>query len=131
MKTPWFLSVKRAYVSRLFDAVLVVVYVQLQEAIYYICHFLQSGDILSMPVPSSYNDITEERWLRDFVGWVWYEKQFYAPPSWRATSRRVVLRFDSVFYRCKVVSLSIKYHPFRVIKKYNTPSRNSILLAYF
>jgi len=57
-----------------------------------------------MPVPSSYNDITEERWLRDFVGWVWYEKVFYVPPSWNATPKRVVLRFDSVSYRCKVVS---------------------------
>ncbi|XP_020613653.1 beta-glucuronidase-like isoform X1 [Orbicella faveolata] len=55
-----------------------------------------------MPVPSSYNDITEERWLRDFVGWVWYEKVFYVPPSWNATPKRVVLRFDSVSYRCKV-----------------------------
>ena len=61
--------------------------------------------MLSMPVPSSYNDVTEERWLRDFIGWVWYDKQFYVPPSWLANNKRVVLRFDSVFYRCKVVSL--------------------------
>lgn len=57
-----------------------------------------------MPVPSSYNDITEERWLRDFIGWVWYEKMFYVPPSWITTPKRVILRFESVFYHCKVVS---------------------------
>lgn len=57
-----------------------------------------------MPVPSSYNDITEERWLRDFIGWVWYEKAFYVPPSWITTPKRVILRFESVFYHCKVVS---------------------------
>lgn len=57
-----------------------------------------------MPVPSSYNDITEERWLRDFIGWVWYEKVFHVPPSWITTPKRVILRFESVFYHCKVVS---------------------------
>lgn len=64
---------------------------------------MQVGDVLAMPVPSSYNDVTEDRWLRDFVGWVWYEKVFYVPSSWKSTSKRVVLRFDNVFYRCKVV----------------------------
>lgn len=65
-----------------------------------------------MPVPSSYNDITEERWLRDFIGWVWYEKQFYVPSSWTVTQKRVVLRFESVFYRCKVVSVLFYLEPF-------------------
>lgn len=58
-----------------------------------------------MPVPSSYNDITEERWLRDFIGWVWYEKTFYVPPSWAAANNRVVLRFENVYYHSKVVRL--------------------------
>ncbi|KAL9981667.1 hypothetical protein ACROYT_G010405 [Oculina patagonica] len=72
------------------------------EEMWYSLPLAQIGDVLSMPVPSSYNDITEERWLRDFVGWVWYEKIFYVPPSWKTTPKRVVLRFDSVSYRCKV-----------------------------
>ncbi|KAK2574053.1 Beta-glucuronidase [Acropora cervicornis] len=72
------------------------------EEMWYSMPLAQSGDVLSMPVPSSYNDVTEERWLRDFIGWVWYDKQFYVPPSWLANNKRVVLRFDNVFYRCKV-----------------------------
>ncbi|XP_022808391.1 beta-glucuronidase-like [Stylophora pistillata] len=72
------------------------------DEMWYSLPLAQVGDVLSMPVPSSYNDITEDRWLRDFVGWVWYEKVFYVPPSWKSVSKRVVLRFDNVFYRCKV-----------------------------
>ncbi|KXJ11682.1 Beta-glucuronidase [Exaiptasia diaphana] len=57
-----------------------------------------------MPVPSSFNDITEMRWLKNFVGWVWYERQFYIPMAWSAQvdSLRIVLRFGSVNYYCKV-----------------------------
>lgn len=51
-----------------------------------------------MPVPSSYNDITEDRKLRDFIGWVWYEKEVYVPRSWETNTTRVVLRFESANY---------------------------------
>ena len=30
-----------------------------------------SGDVRPMPVPSSFNDITQEREIRDHVGWSW------------------------------------------------------------
>lgn len=63
----------------------------------------QSGDVIQMPVPSSFNDVTEERWLRDFVGWVWYEREVYVPWVWSDPQIRVVLRFESVHYYCKVV----------------------------
>jgi hypothetical protein len=36
-----------------------------------------------MPVPASYNDITQSKQLRDFVGWVWYETEFYVPTEWQ------------------------------------------------
>ena len=56
-----------------------------------------------MPVPSSYNDITTDTGLRDFVGWVWYEREFYVPQD--ITNKRVVLRIDSAHYNTIVVSI--------------------------
>ena len=59
-----------------------------------------------MPVPSSYNDITEDRNLRDFIGWVWYEKEVYAPRAWSSNDTRVVLKFEAANYNTIVVSES-------------------------
>ena len=47
-----------------------------------------------MPVPASYNDITQDANLRDHIGDVWYEKMFFVPPSWK--DKNVLLRFGSV-----------------------------------
>ena len=63
--------------------------------------FFQTGEVIPMPVPSSYNDITQNKTLRDFVGWAWYETEFYVPTEW--LNRRVVLRFDSAHYNTIVV----------------------------
>ena len=30
-----------------------------------------SGHVIDMPVPASYNDITQDSKIRDFVGWAW------------------------------------------------------------
>ena len=30
-----------------------------------------SNRVIDMPVPASYNDITQDREIRDFVGWAW------------------------------------------------------------
>ncbi len=61
-----------------------------------------------MPVPSSYNDITQDRKLRDFVGWVWYDKQLYVSKSWKDADKiRAVLRIESCSYYCIVVCLFI------------------------
>lgn len=51
-------------------------------------------NVIDMPVPSSYNDITTDPELRDHVGWVWYERTFAVPRLWR--DQRIVLRFGSV-----------------------------------
>lgn len=51
-----------------------------------------------MPVPSSYNDVTQDKRLRDFLGWVWYQRTFHVPESWKREKRRIFLRFDSVNY---------------------------------
>merc|ERR1719234_1051929 len=61
---------------------------------------LQGDDVLLMPVPSSYNDITTDSAVRDFLGWAWYDHHFYAPPGWQ--NKRVVLRFGSVHYTAVV-----------------------------
>ena len=57
-------------------------------------------DCIEMPVPASYNDITTDRALRDHVGWVWYEKDFYIPSDW--IDKRLVLRFGSVTHHAVV-----------------------------
>ncbi|MGA2142902.1 MAG: beta-glucuronidase [Brevinematales bacterium] len=47
-----------------------------------------------MPVPSSYNDITQDASIRDHAGDAWYERSFFIPGSWKG--RRVVIRAGSV-----------------------------------
>lgn len=66
--------------------------------------FLQmSGHYERMPVPSSFNDITERREVRDYSGWVWYDRKFFVPSTWSAASGGVtLLRFGSVNYLASV-----------------------------
>jgi len=61
-----------------------------------------------MPVPSSYNDITADGALRDFVGWVWYETDFYVSKDW-FDGRNIFLRFGSAHYNTIVVSYNTSY----------------------
>ena len=72
--------------------------------------FFQTGPVIPMPVPSSYNDVTQDKRLRDFVGWAWYETQAYISPLWKM--QRVVLRFDSVHYFANVVSYFLTFFKF-------------------
>ncbi|XP_017149265.1 beta-glucuronidase [Drosophila miranda] len=58
-------------------------------------------EILPMPVPASYNDITTDNNLRDHVGTVWYERTFFVPRYW-IENRRTWLRFGSVHYAAVV-----------------------------
>ena len=62
----------------------------------------QTGPVIPMPVPSSFNDITTDRKLQHFVGWAWYDREFYAASDWE--NKRVVLRIDSAHYNTIVVS---------------------------
>uniref|UniRef100_A0A2K5R7X3 Glucuronidase beta n=1 Tax=Cebus imitator TaxID=2715852 RepID=A0A2K5R7X3_CEBIM len=56
----------------------------------------ESGPTLDMPVPSSFNDISQDWRLRHFVGWVWYEREVTLPERWTQDLRtRVVLRIGS------------------------------------
>jgi beta-glucuronidase len=52
---------------------------------------------IPMPVPASYNDITQERSLRDHIGDVWYERSFFVPSAWQG--RRVMLHFASATHK--------------------------------
>ena len=56
---------------------------------------------MPMPVPSSYNDITQSSEIRDHVGWAWYQRPFrfslFSPEI-----ERVFLRFGSAHYNALV-----------------------------
>lgn len=59
-----------------------------------------------MPVPSSYNDITTDASIRDFIGWAWYDRDVVVPERWDDEENlRVVLGFESCSYYCIVVRL--------------------------
>lgn len=62
---------------------------------------------MDMPVPASFNDITQDPKLRRFIGWVWYEKEVLPPAHWllRDTGTRIVLRIGSAHYYSIVVSI--------------------------
>ncbi|XP_041947659.1 beta-glucuronidase isoform X1 [Alosa sapidissima] len=60
---------------------------------------VETGPVIDMPVPASYNDITQDAKLRDFIGWVWYEREVWIPGSWlQDMDRRIVLRVGSAHY---------------------------------
>uniref|UniRef100_A0A8D0G8W9 Beta-glucuronidase n=1 Tax=Sphenodon punctatus TaxID=8508 RepID=A0A8D0G8W9_SPHPU len=60
----------------------------------------QSGPVIDMPVPASFNEITQDPKLRRYVGWVWYEKEVLLPARWllKEANTRVVLRVGSAHY---------------------------------
>ncbi|XP_049786983.1 beta-glucuronidase-like [Schistocerca cancellata] len=62
----------------------------------------KTGGVLTMPVPASYNDVTTMKEVRDHVGLVWYDRNFFVPRSWDGASTRVWLRFGSVCYSAEV-----------------------------
>ncbi|CAN9501606.1 unnamed protein product [Ophioblennius macclurei] len=59
----------------------------------------ETGPVIDMPVPASYNDITQDWSLRDFIGWVWYDREVQLPQRWIADEgTRLVLRVGSAHY---------------------------------
>ncbi|XP_069766937.1 beta-glucuronidase isoform X2 [Narcine bancroftii] len=60
----------------------------------------ETGPVIDMPVPASFNDITQDPKLRDFTGWVWYEKEVWVPRCWTSSDagKRVVLYVGSANY---------------------------------
>lgn len=57
-------------------------------------------DAIDMPVPSSFNDITPDKAVRDHVGEVWYERHLFIPE--RLHGRRICLRFGSAEHTASV-----------------------------
>lgn len=60
-----------------------------------------------MPVPSSYNDVSTNSTIRDYVGWSWYQYEFYVPKRWTDDQLNVFLRFGSVHFKSIVVFIDI------------------------
>ncbi|KAG8231746.1 hypothetical protein J437_LFUL012024 [Ladona fulva] len=69
---------------------------------WYMSDLSKTGKVDTMPVPSSYNDLTEKRALRDHIGVVWYDRRFFTPRHWAKENRRVFIRFGSVHYHTLV-----------------------------
>ncbi|XP_068600766.1 beta-glucuronidase [Brachionichthys hirsutus] len=66
---------------------------------WYKSRLVETGPVIDMPVPASYNDVTQDPTLRDFVGWVWYEREVLVPARWiTGGGTRVVLRVGSAHY---------------------------------
>lgn len=57
-------------------------------------------DVMPMAVPASYNDITPEAGIRDHIGYVWYERNFFVPARWQG--RHIALRFGSADHNAEV-----------------------------
>ncbi|XP_026037878.1 beta-glucuronidase [Astatotilapia calliptera] len=69
------------------------------EKAWYKRRLTETGPVIEMPVPASYNDITQDPTLRDFIGWVWYEREVFVPARWISDEgTRVVLRVGSAHY---------------------------------
>lgn len=107
---------------------------------WYLQPLQKTGDVIPMPVPSSFNDITQDAALRDYLGWVWYDTEFYVPSRWRnGTSPRIVLYFGSAHYNTmvwlngiSVVNHSIGHLPFQAevssVVKYGFLNRVTVAL---
>ena len=63
-----------------------------------------------MPVPSSFNEITQNRSLREFVGWVWYDREVWVPASWGGGRNCITLRFESAHYNSIAVRFKQEYN---------------------
>ena len=42
-----------------------------------------------MPVPSSINDLTQDQALKDYLGWIWYERDDFVPAQWQGQDIRL------------------------------------------
>ncbi|MDR1640619.1 MAG: beta-glucuronidase [Clostridiales bacterium] len=90
---------------------------------------------LNMPVPASYNDITESAALRDHYGWVFYQRTIAVPDF--ALSQRVVLRFSAIAHEAivylndnEITRRKGGFLPFEIeISKHLIPGENRLTVA--
>ncbi|XP_050520628.1 beta-glucuronidase-like isoform X2 [Daktulosphaira vitifoliae] len=67
--------------------------------LWYTKRFDELGDYFKIPVPSSYNDVTTNMTIRDYVGWYWYQREFFVPKRWTTDQQNVFIRFGSVNFK--------------------------------
>ncbi|MFW5980855.1 MAG: beta-glucuronidase [Halanaerobiaceae bacterium] len=77
-------------------------------------------DPVQVPVPASYNDLFTDKDIREHVGDVWYETEFYLAEEWE--NKKVNLRLGSATHRAEVWVNGVKvaeheggYMPFGAI----------------
>jgi beta-glucuronidase len=58
------------------------------------------NDYKEVPVPSSYNDLFTDKDIREHVGDVWYQTEFYLAEEWQ--QKNINLRFGSATHRAEV-----------------------------
>lgn len=58
------------------------------------------SDAITMPVPSSYNDLKEGVDFRDHYGWVFYQRTVSMPAF--VKNQRMIMRFEAVTHEAKV-----------------------------
>ncbi|CAI8014502.1 Beta-glucuronidase [Geodia barretti] len=96
-----------------------------------------TGEVMPMPVPSSWNDITQNASIKEYIGWVWYEREAWVPALW--TGLEIVLRFESAHYNAiawvngvEVVSHSGGHLPFQAnitdLVKMGAPNRITVAI---
>ena len=69
----------------------------------------QTGDVIGMPVPSSWNDVTQNVSIKNYIGWVWYDREVWVPAAWKDGKTRIMLRFESAHYNAIAVRLKITW----------------------
>lgn len=55
---------------------------------------------MPMAVPASYNDVVTDEKVKEHIGYVWYERNFVIPNSWK--DERMVIRFGSATHHAIV-----------------------------
>ena len=60
-----------------------------------------------MPVPSSFNEITQNISLRNYIGWVWYDREVWIPSSWKGANNCIWIRFESAHYNSIAVCIDM------------------------
>ncbi|MGN0983307.1 MAG: beta-glucuronidase [Gemmiger sp.] len=92
---------------------------------------------VSMPVPSSFNDLFTDKDSREYTGDFWYETDFFVPGEW--SGREVLIRFASATHRARVFVNGVEvashvggFLPFNAtvtdIVRYNRFNKLSVLL---
>ena len=105
---------------------------QNNTAIAFLLRFAQklsnTGEVMDMPVPSSFNDITTDVKMRDYSGWVWYDREFYTPSSWDIQNTvDIWLRIGSAHYSSRVWLNGIQVTKKDTNSNHSTKARQSIL----